>query len=164
MRAVLALLTFVVFAWADAFSDGLAAANRGDNQEAIRQFTQAIKSDPNNARAYYERGLLYGDIGDYKKAIEDYTRAININPNYADAYVNRGFLYAEFDHLKAIEDFTQAIKSEPNYAWAYDGRGNSYLELGDRVKAEKDARKACDLSECELLQFLRENGQISEQD
>ncbi|GHV04041.1 hypothetical protein AGMMS50229_04560 [Campylobacterota bacterium] len=162
MRAILVLLTIAVFAWADTFSDGWAAAKRGDNQEAIRQFTQAIKLDPNKAQAYYERGLLYGILGEYEKAIEDYTRAIKINPDYADPYVNRGFLYAKFDHSKAIADFTRAIKNNPNYAWAYDGRGNSYLSLGDTKKAIEDAKRACDLGECELLQFLHENGQIGD--
>jgi Flp pilus assembly protein TadD len=42
---------------------------------AIADFTQAIRLDPNNAKAYRERGLAYNNKGDYDGAIGDCTQA-----------------------------------------------------------------------------------------
>jgi tetratricopeptide (TPR) repeat protein len=92
LKALIAVCLTAVFAFsADngvqaAFDRGLAAADRGDEQEAIRQYTQAIKLNPNYASVYYNRGIAYANLGDTSKAIE-------LNPNYTDAYINRGIAY-----------------------------------------------------------------------
>jgi tetratricopeptide (TPR) repeat protein len=57
-------------------SAGLAAAQRGDFDEAIRLFTAAIASgelSPRNIMlAYHNRGNTYQDKENYGKAIADY--------------------------------------------------------------------------------------------
>ncbi|GHV59522.1 hypothetical protein FACS1894103_3060 [Campylobacterota bacterium] len=164
MKKVLVLLFLAVFVWADAFDDGAAAANRGDWQEAIRQFTQAIKIDPNNRDAYLLRGASYDEFGDRSKAIADYTQAIKIDPNVgALAYYVRGNSYATLgDYSKAIADFTQAISINPSDAKTYNNRGVSYAKLRNFRQATQDARKACELGNCGLLQLLGKNGWISD--
>ncbi|GHS87418.1 hypothetical protein FACS189487_03520 [Campylobacterota bacterium] len=167
MRAILVLLAIAVFAFADAYDDGMAAAYRGDLQEAVRHLTRALEQNPSNADAYLLRGNSYKALGDRTNAIADFTQAIKFDPHNVESYFNRGVLYAEIgDHPKAIADYTRVIKIDPNFPEAYGGRGSSYLALGDHKKAIEDAKKACDLSECgfmsdrELLQFLRENEQM----
>jgi Flp pilus assembly protein TadD len=64
------------------------------------------------------------------------------------------------DHGRAIADYTQAIKLDPKDANAYFGRGLAYDSLGDYKSATKDARKACELGECDLLQILGKNKHI----
>ncbi|GHV06101.1 hypothetical protein AGMMS50229_10300 [Campylobacterota bacterium] len=109
MKAILVLLAFAVFAFADAFNDGAAAANRSDRQEAVKQSTQAIKIVPNDAKAYYNRGNSYFELGDYSKAIEYYTKAIEIDPNHVDAYNNRGNSYGKlYNYKKATKDARKA--------------------------------------------------------
>jgi tetratricopeptide (TPR) repeat protein len=44
--------------------------------------------DPNNVRAYNERGRAYFNKDDYDRAIADYTQALKINPNHAAAKKN----------------------------------------------------------------------------
>ena len=39
--------------------------------------------NPDDADAYYNRGVDYMDIGQYERAIEDYTKAIQIDPNHS---------------------------------------------------------------------------------
>jgi tetratricopeptide (TPR) repeat protein len=61
------------------------------------------------------------------------------------------------DYSRAIADFTQAIKIDPNYGMAYNNRGLAYLDADDRENAAKDARKACELGDCNLLQSMDES-------
>ena len=45
---------------------------------------QAVRDNPQDAAAYYKRGVAYARIdGEYGKAIADLDRAIALNPNYA---------------------------------------------------------------------------------
>ena len=94
---------------------------------------------PNNAYAYYSRGIARSELGDTQGAIEDYTQAIKIDPNYVDAYYSRGI--ARFylgDKQGEIEDYTQAIKIDPNYVNAYFNRGIARYHLGDKQGAIDD--------------------------
>jgi tetratricopeptide (TPR) repeat protein len=115
----------------------------GDKQRAIKDYTQAIKINPNDADAYYNRGIVRYQLGDKQGAIDDYTQAIKINPNLALAYVLRGSARYELgDKPGAIDDYTQAIKINPNLALAYYVRGIVRDELGDKQGAIADYTQA----------------------
>ena len=106
---------------------------------AIADFTQAIRLDPTNTRAYNGRGTTYHDKGDYDRAIADYTQAIRLDTNYADAYNNRGLAYWDKrDYDRAIIDYNQAIRLAPNDGLAYINRGNVYYANGDYDRAIAD--------------------------
>jgi tetratricopeptide (TPR) repeat protein len=105
-----------------------------DFDQAIVNFTKAIRLNPNYARAYYYRGDAYGLLYDPNLALADCTQAIRLDPNNAEAYFHRGnvYMYAYYksqskqDVDRAIADHTQAIRLNPNYAEAYYWRGNMY--------------------------------------
>jgi tetratricopeptide (TPR) repeat protein/predicted small secreted protein len=106
---------------------------------AIADFTQAIRLDPDNAKAYKERGNAYYIKGDYDRAIADYTQAIRLDPDYALAYHNRGDAYSDKDDYdRAIADYTQAIRLNPDYASAYYSRGDAYSNKDDYDRAIAD--------------------------
>ena len=64
--------------------------NHGDCEKAIADYTEAIRLDPKDAKAYYNRGVAYGEKGERDKAIADFTEAIRLNPKMAWAYIFRG--------------------------------------------------------------------------
>ena len=69
----------------------------------------AIELNPQDAAAYFNRGVAYQDSGEHKKAIEDYSKAIELDPEDADAYKIRGEAYAELGQQDAAEaDFCKA--------------------------------------------------------
>ncbi|GHV93314.1 hypothetical protein AGMMS50268_38170 [Spirochaetia bacterium] len=75
---------------------------------AIVDYNAALKINPNNTVALFNRADAYYDRGEYDLAIADYTAVLNINPNNASA------LNKKDDFQKAIADWTQAIKIDPN--------------------------------------------------
>jgi tetratricopeptide (TPR) repeat protein len=84
---------------------GILFARRGDYDNAIADFTEAIRLDPNLAAAYFNRGLAYAHKEDYDRVIADYNAALQIDPNAAAAYNNRGLAYAhKEDYDRAIAD------------------------------------------------------------
>jgi tetratricopeptide (TPR) repeat protein len=128
-------------------------------RNSITLFDHALKVTDNNWLAYSTRGVAYKGLGNYRQAIEDYDRAIEINPGYANAYYNRGYTYNELgNYRQAVEDYDRAIEINPGYANAYYNRALVYLTQGDNISSCRDARKACELGECQLLEDAKGRG------
>jgi tetratricopeptide (TPR) repeat protein len=115
----------------------------GDYEQAIADYAEAIRINPDYARAYFNRGYTYSWLRNFEQAIADYTEAIHIGPEYAGAYTNRGVAYIGLgDYEQAIADFTEAIRLDPDSAGAYYRRGQAYLLLGERELAIADITEA----------------------
>ena len=67
---------------------GIAYSAKGDYDQAIADYNQAIRLNPNYGMAYYNRGSAYADKRDYDRAIADFEVALRINPNDANARTN----------------------------------------------------------------------------
>ena len=120
---------------------------KGDNDQAIADYTKAIEANSHYADAYAGRGIVYQIKGNNDNAIADYSKAIEINPQYANAYVGRGMVYRlKGDGEHAIADYTQAIEINPRYAIAYFNRGSAFEAKGENDPAIADFTKAIELS------------------
>jgi len=73
-----------------AFDEGVSCFDKGDYDAAIAAFTEAIRLDPTNAKAYGSRGRAYSLKREFEKAIADCTEAIRLDPRDADSYSFRG--------------------------------------------------------------------------
>ena len=117
------------------------------NYEAsIKLCDEAIKLNPNSARAYGGRGGAYGVLNQPQQTIKDCTKAIELDPNYAQAYNNRGAAYGNLRNFQqAMADFSKAIELDPTLALAYNNRGGTLLFLGNAAQALADLNKAIEL-------------------
>jgi tetratricopeptide (TPR) repeat protein len=141
------------------YNRGVAYDNLGQYQPAIKDYNQAISLKPDYAEAFHNRGTIYSEIGQYQLAIKDFNEAIRLHPNDAEAYHGRGFAYDKLDqYQRAIEDYNQAIRLQPDYTKAYNNRGINYLSQGNNTLGCSDARKACALGNCKLLEMAKGRG------
>ena len=68
-----------------------------------------IRLNPQNAKAYNNRGVSYHELSEYNRAIYDYDEAIRLDPEYAKAYNNRGLTYQSLGKVEEAErDFQKA--------------------------------------------------------
>ena len=110
---------------------GITLQKKGDFNESILNFNQAINIQPNFVQAHNNLGNVLKDIGKFKEAIISYQQALKLNPNYAEAYSNLGNAFGTLGKFKeAIANHQQALKLNPNYAEAYSNLGNALSELG----------------------------------
>ncbi len=117
-------------------------------QEAINEFTQAIRLRPKYLYAYFARAYIYDQLGQYTKAIEDYNQVVAIDPQYTEAYLNRGAIkYKNLgDSQGALADYNQAIKTDTTDATAYFNRAAlKEKEFNDPQGALVDYNKAIQL-------------------
>jgi tetratricopeptide (TPR) repeat protein len=77
---------------------------------AVVDYSIAIKSDPDYAIAYFNRGLAYANLGNSDDAIADFTTALKLEPNDAIAYRNRAVSHEQKgDFNAAITTLTHQL-------------------------------------------------------
>ncbi|MEH1883875.1 tetratricopeptide repeat protein [Nostoc sp.] len=132
--------------------DGLDWEHRGNYQQAIESFSEAILKNPTCVQAYQRLGNAYQAISDYQKAVDNFNQAIKLEPQNATSYFFRGFAYYHWQKIDStklqnvIEDISQAIHIEPKIEFFYYIRGASYSYIGDEVQAIEDFTKVIKLN------------------
>jgi serine/threonine protein kinase/tetratricopeptide (TPR) repeat protein len=127
----------------EAFDRAYAEAEKNDYQSAIRDYTEAIRLDPNDSAAYNNRGNAYRTLQQYDNALSDYNEAIRLKPDNVFAHNGRGNVYEDTGQYdKAISDYSEAIRLKPDYALAYNGRGIAYDDLKQYERAVNDYTEA----------------------
>ncbi len=67
------------------FWTGLTQAKQGDDENAIRSYTRAIRGDPDYLPAHLNRGLAYYNTGRFDRAIKEFTEVLRRDPDHATA-------------------------------------------------------------------------------
>ncbi|MBD2413370.1 serine/threonine protein kinase [Nostoc calcicola FACHB-389] len=125
------------------YQEGVNKYDAGNYEAAVKDFSQLIELEPQNALAYNKRGDAYYRLGDYEQAQADSSQAILLNPQDANAYYDRAFaLYELGNYKEAIANYTEAIKLNSQDAYAYYGRGLARVQLKDNKGALGDFTKA----------------------
>jgi tetratricopeptide (TPR) repeat protein len=107
------------------YNRGAVLSAQGMHAEALLDYSEALRRDPNHAAAHFNRGVAYGQLGRTAEAIEDLNEAIRLTPTDARAYLFRGTLLLSGDELdRAHADFTRAIALDPKCSEAYTNRGH----------------------------------------
>jgi regulator of sirC expression with transglutaminase-like and TPR domain len=129
-----------------------------ENDRLIQFYSNVITQKPQNAVAYYNRGLAYINVENYQQAVLDLNKSIEINPQ-ANAYVARGFAYDRLgNYPQALLDYDKAIEINPSYGLAYTNRGNTYYMLGERKKAVSDLKEGARLGDKKTQDWLQKKG------
>ena len=128
------------------FARGKMYDEKGDQVNAVADYTMAVTLDPKFPRAYNNRGIIYGKQGDYPRAFADFNRALALYPAFAQAYNNRGLIYFYLleDHL-ALEDFNKAIELRPRVVSSYVNRARLFGVTGQYRLAAEDFTRALQL-------------------
>jgi tetratricopeptide (TPR) repeat protein len=91
---------------------------------------EIIKEDPNNAQAYFDRGVKKFKFLDKEGALADFNKAIELKPKFAEAYHYRAQYYMSAG--LGMEDLNKAISLNPKYTEAYKSR--AFLKMIGNMK------------------------------
>lgn len=77
----------------------------------------AIRGQPSDADAYFDRGFAYEHTGDLNRAVADFSQVVRLTPDRTDAYYYRWAAYKDLgkDTL-ADADFATLSRLDPKYA------------------------------------------------
>jgi len=109
----------------------------GERESALTNLSQIIIENPNNAFAYFIKGMIYKDTLEYDLAIKEYEKVAELIPQNDKLISELAQLYQDNDQfIEATETYMKLgkLKSSPyileNFL-AYQESAPSYLNLGD---------------------------------
>jgi protein O-GlcNAc transferase len=118
-------------------------ANPDRGEELIRK---ALKINPRDASAHFNRGNALRDLARLDEAIASYDKAIASKPDYAAAYAGRGNILVDLNRPdEALLSFDKAIALKSDYAEIFDGRGIALMDLKRLDEAVANFDKAIGL-------------------
>ena len=133
---------------------GIEAAQRGEQQQAIEHYTNAIGLQPEDSDTYFRRGRAYYETGSHDLAIQDFTKSLELDPDDAVVYKCRAFVYDDKgDPHLAIQDYDRALELDPDNAWTYLLRGAAYGSRGDYALVIQDCNKSIELDPGKALTY-----------
>jgi tetratricopeptide (TPR) repeat protein len=94
---------------------GYAAATNQQFQDAISDYGEAIKINPEDPRIYEQRAAVEMKLNDMDKALADYSEAIKLKPNEVRYYLYRSYIYETKGDIKnSMADTEKVLKIDPN--------------------------------------------------
>jgi tetratricopeptide (TPR) repeat protein len=103
----------------------------GRREEAIRDYTEALRAKPDLGEVYGYRGYAYAGSGERELALRDYDEAIRLKPEDPRPYFGRSRIYfREKEYDRTAADLTKAIQLAPNDADYRIARATIYVHQG----------------------------------
>lgn len=106
-------------------------------EKVCKEYSDAIKLDPQNANLYVERSKTYTSLKKYDLAIQDLEIAFQIEPQrHFFFYFLRHQIFLELGNLeKSLEDIKKAVNLAPPKYMYHKHLAKVYEELGQRENA-----------------------------
>ena len=129
-------------------NQGYAWYKLGERESALTLLSQIITENPNNAFAYFVKGMIYKDALEYDLAIEEYEKVVELIPQNDKLISELAQLYQDNDQLiEATETYIKLgkLKSSPyildNFL-AYQESATCWLNLGDYYRGVGNIEQA----------------------
>ncbi|GFP81793.1 hsp70-hsp90 organizing protein 3 [Phtheirospermum japonicum] len=128
--------------------------------EAIKNYTESIKRNPNNPKAYSNRAACYTKLGAMPEGLKDAEKCIELDPTFSKGYTRKGavqFFMKEFE--KALETYQEGLKHDPHNQELLDGVRRCVEQInkacrGDLTPEELKERQAKAMQDPEIQNIL----------
>jgi tetratricopeptide (TPR) repeat protein len=107
-------------------------AESGQYKNALELVSKEIKTDVNNANAWYNKGILLFKMCRYQDARNSFAQATDIDPEFTEAWCNKGIALMNLGkYLEAIRALDKSIALNPN---------------------DHESRQQCDLAQKKIME------------
>ena len=90
--------------------------SQGKDNEAVIEFRNALKADPDSAEAHHELGLVLLRKKDYRGALREFRRAVYIKPGFIDAGYQTGNLFVGNRDIPHAKEELEKIRAQDQNA------------------------------------------------
>ncbi|KAL2472458.1 Hsp70-Hsp90 organizing protein 3 [Abeliophyllum distichum] len=128
--------------------------------EAIKHYTEALKRNPKDPKAYSNRAACYTKLGALPEGLKDAEKCIELDPTFAKGYTRKGairFFMKEYE--KALETYQEGLKHDPQNPELLDGVRRCVEQInkasrGDLSPEELKERQAKAMQDPEIQNIL----------
>ena len=125
---------------------GNALVGRGQVDEAIAHYRQALEIKPDDVMTHTNLGVALAGRGQLDEAIAHHRTALTIKPDLAEAHNNLAIALAARGQIdEAIVHYRRALEIMPNYAVAHNNLGFVLAGRGQLDEAITHFRKAVEI-------------------
>jgi len=115
---------------------GVVRARQGQLDEAIAQYRQALRLNPESAETHNNLASALHQKGQLDEAVGCYHQALRCRPDCAEAYTNLGAALTVLGRLdEAVACYQQALRINPHFAEVCNNLGEALKELGQLDEA-----------------------------
>ncbi|CAA3012544.1 hsp70-Hsp90 organizing 3-like [Olea europaea subsp. europaea] len=128
--------------------------------EAVKHYTEALKRNPKDPKAYSNRAACYTKLGALPQGLKDAEKCIELDPTFAKGYTRKGtiqFFMREYD--RALETYQEGLKHDPRNPELLDGVRRCVEQInkagrGDLSPEELKERQAKAMQDPEIQNIL----------
>ena len=125
---------------------GTSYIEQGNQEEAIRLYTNVIKYGSPNAYVSRMRGVAFEESKRFDKALLDYNHAIELESENTVFLIDRARVSLQLNNYDVAHvDIECALRIDPNCGVAYLNRGSLFNETGNPDQAIADFCRATEL-------------------
>jgi len=122
---------------------GILAARAGRTDEAVNNFKQALKLDPDYTIALNNLGNAYRQGKQWEDAKSAFQRSLNVNAADPETNYGMGMVFAQLgDTQQAYNYLQKALAARPTYPEALNNLGILYLRTQRRNEAENSFKES----------------------
>jgi tetratricopeptide (TPR) repeat protein len=126
---------------------GYVHADHKEYEDAVREFTHALKIEPNMAVGYMNRGYVYNDMRLASKAEQDFRKALALNPQYGEAHLGLAYALLQLRRsTAALKEAEIASRLLPESESLHLVKAEGYRQRAMLAPAESEYRKALKLN------------------
>ncbi|XP_075099617.1 hsp70-Hsp90 organizing protein 3-like [Nicotiana tabacum] len=128
--------------------------------EAVKHYTESIKRNPKDPRAYSNRAACYTKLAALPEGLKDAEKCIELDPTFVKGYTRKGavqFFMKEYE--KAMETYQEGLKHDPQNQELLDGVKRCVEQInrgsrGDLTPEELKERQAKGMQDPEIQNIL----------
>ncbi|PQQ19896.1 hsp70-Hsp90 organizing protein 3-like [Prunus yedoensis var. nudiflora] len=130
--------------------------------EAIKHYTESLRRNPKDPKAYSNRAACYTKLGAMPEGLKDAEKCIELDPTFTKGYTRKGavqFFMKEYE--KALETYQEGLKHDAGNQELLDGVRRCVQQInkasrGDLSPDELKERQAKGMQDPEIQNILQD--------
>ena len=116
---------------------------KGMLDEALKEFEEMLKNNPDDASGYEGEGMVFFAKGEWDASEKNFKRAITIDAKSWGAHTYLGIIYdRQKRYAESQEEYTKALEINQKSSVIYNNMGISYFLKGEYDRAKESFERA----------------------
>jgi stress-induced-phosphoprotein 1 len=103
---------------------------KGDYPNAVKEYTEGLRRDPQNKGLYSNRCAAYIKLMEFGYALKDADKCLELDPNFVKAYFRKGTIHhLSKEYHKALSAYDTGLKIDPTNKDCLEGKQKTMVAI-----------------------------------